>query len=1283
MITFFKTPQKSIIATESNHPLTAKEIEKLCWLYGGADTEKEENLQGYFIGPRREMITPWSTNAVEITQNMAIQGISRIEEYWAVDGEDADYDPMLQRMYHGLNQDIFTINKKPEPILSIDNLEEYNEQEGLALSPEEIAYLHQVECQLGRKLTDSEVFGFAQINSEHCRHKIFGGTFIIDGEEKESSLFQMIKKTTQENPHHIISAYKDNVAFAEGPVVEQFAPQDHSTSDYFVIRNIESVISLKAETHNFPTTVEPFNGASTGTGGEIRDRMGGGVGSWPIAGTAVYMTSYPRSIHNSQFTIHNEDAAVQNGDKGEAIMNYKLPILSCRKWLYQTPEQILIKASNGASDFGNKFGQPLICGSVLTFEHKEGNSPIYAYDKVIMLAGGVGYGTKRDCLKKEPQKGNKIVVVGGDNYRIGLGGGSVSSVETGRYSSGIELNAVQRANPEMQKRANNLVRALCEEEVNPVVSIHDHGSAGHVNCLSELVEECGGLIDMTKLPIGDPTLSAKEIIANESQERMGLLIDEKHIEHVRQIAERERAPLYVVGETTGDAHFAFQQGDGKRPFDLDVAQMFGHSPKTVMRDKTVERKYEDVATIYNSQFSIHNEAGGNKPEAIMNYELYIMNSLENLLQLEAVACKDWLTNKVDRSVTGKVARQQCQGELQLPLSDCGVVALDYRGEKGIATALGHAPQAALANPAAGSVLSVAESLTNIVWAPLEEGLNSVSLSANWMWPCRAQEGEDARLYKAVEALSDFCCALQINVPTGKDSLSMTQKYPDGSKVISPGTVIVSSGGQVSDIKKVVSPVLQNVPSTLYHIDFSFDELRLGGSAFAQSMGKVGSDVPTVRDAEYFRDAFNAVQELIKKELILAGHDISAGGLITTLLEMTFANTEGGIEVNLNKIKCDDLVKILFAENPGIVIQVADKNRTEVKKFLENAGVGYVNIGRPCHERHILVEKNDARYQFDIDHLRDVWYKTSFLLDQKQSFNGKAKERYENYCKQPLEWKFLPSFTGKLSQYGLNPDRREKSGVRAAIIREKGTNGEREMAYMLYLAGFDVKDVMMTDLISGRETLDEVNFIVFCGGFSNSDVLGSAKGWAGAFLYNPKAKEALDRFYSRPDTLSLGVCNGCQLMVELGLIQNSKLKIQNDEKPRMMHNDSHKFESGFVGLTVQPNQSVLMRTLSGSKLGIWVAHGEGKFSLPGKEEDYNIVLKYSYDGYPANPNGSDFTAAGICSADGRHLAMMPHLERAFFPWQCGYYPAERRQQDQVTPWIEAFVNARKWIQNYGL
>ena len=1260
MIFFFKPINGSIIATEADHQLNKDEKDKLCWLYGNAAYLEEEQLTGFFIGPRREMVTPWSTNAVEITQNMNLQGISRIEEYFPVDNSKltkdnevpADlYDPMLQRVYQGLDQNIFTINIEPAPIKHVDDLERFNEEEGLALSPEEIEYLHQIEKQNGRPLTDSEIFGFAQINSEHCRHKIFGGTFIIDGEEKESSLFAMIKKTTAEHPGKILSAYKDNVAFSQGPVIEQFAPADQSTSDWFQVKDIESVISLKAETHNFPTTVEPFNGAATGTGGEIRDRMGGGVGSWPIAGTAVYMTAYPRISEDSKLIRDWED------------------ILPVREWLYQTPEQILIKASNGASDFGNKFGQPLICGSVLTFEHQETTKDgeadkggtKYAYDKVIMLAGGVGYGKKRDCLKKEPQKGNKIVVVGGDNYRIGLGGGSVSSVDTGRYSNGIELNAVQRANPEMQKRAYNLVRALVEEDNNPVVSIHDHGSAGHLNCLSELVEECGGEIDMAKLPIGDKTLSAKEIIANESQERMGLLIDERHIDHVRQIAERERAPLYVVGETTGDAHFSFRQADGLKPFDLDVAQMFGHSPKTIMRDETVTHRYDDV--------DYPGKSDGTKVS-----EEQLNTYIERVLQLEAVACKDWLTNKVDRSVTGKIARQQCQGEIQLPLSDCGVVALDYRGKKGIATAIGHAPQAGLASPEAGSVLSVAEALTNLVWAPLEDGLGSVSLSANWMWPCRSQKGEDTRLFNAVKALSDFCCEIGVNVPTGKDSLSLTQQYPNGEKIISPGTVIVSAGGEVSDVKKVVSPVVVNDKnSSLYHIDFSFDEQRLGGSAFAQSMKKVGDDVPTVKNPEYFVDCFNAVQKLIEKGWVMAGHDISAGGLITALLEMCFANTTGGMHINLFNLNSNDIIKTLFAENPGVIIQVSDRYKTELAAFLEDEGIGFAKIGYPTpKERTLVFKQEDKEYQFDIDSLRDTWYKTSYLLDRKQSFNGMAAERYKNYKLQPIEMVFNKDFTGKLSQYHLSPvHTTSNSHPKAAIIREKGTNGEREMAYSLYLAGFDVKDVMMTDLISGRETLEEVNMIVFCGGFSNSDVLGSAKGWAGAFLYNPKAKEALDKFYAREDTLSLGICNGCQLMVELGLTGAKDAK--------MLHNVSHKFESEFISLAIPENNSVMFGSLSGNKLGIWVAHGEGRFSLPEPESEYNIIAKYNHAGYPANPNGSDYNVAGICSADGRHLAMMPHLERAIFPWQNAWYPLDHKQ-DEITPWIEAFVNARKWIES---
>ncbi|MDR1746175.1 MAG: phosphoribosylformylglycinamidine synthase [Tannerella sp.] len=1227
MILFFQSSEKTLLAVEAAQEFSRDDTDKLVWLFGNATCMAADRVDGWFVGPRREMITPWSTNAVEITQNMGLNGIARIEEFFPVASNDAAYDPMLQRIYNGLNQDIFDINKQPDPIISVQDIAAYNQQEGLALSDEEIAYLNEVSRKIGRPLTDSEVFGFSQVNSEHCRHKIFGGTFVIDGEEKPSSLFNLIKKTSKENPNRLVSAYKDNVAFTEGPVVEQFAPVSGDKPSLYTVKEIPTVLSLKAETHNFPTTVEPFNGAATGTGGEIRDRLGGGKASLPVAGTAVYMTSYPRT---------------------EGAREWE-KILDPRPWLYQTPEQILIKASNGASDFGNKFGQPLICGSLLTFEHAE-NDKKYAYDKVIMLAGGIGYANRRDALKGEPQPGEKVIVIGGDNYRIGMGGGAVSSVNTGQYANGIELNAVQRANPEMQKRAANVIRSIAEADENPIVSIHDHGAGGHLNCISELVEATGGCVDMSQLPVGDPTLSAKEIIGNESQERMGLLIREKDLAGVQRIAERERAPMYVVGETTGDKRLVFRQADGQKPIDLELKDMFGNPPKTVMNDST-------VAEIFRS---------------LIYKESQIHYYLENVLQLEAVACKDWLTNKVDRSVTGKIARQQCQGKLQLPLSDLGAAALDYRGQAGIATSIGHAPQVALADPAAGSVMAIAEALTNIVFAPLTGRLSGVSLSANWMWPCR-NAGEDARLYRAVEAASEFACALGINIPTGKDSLSMTQKYGD-EKILAPGTVIISAGAEVSDVRKIVSPVLiQDSRTYIYYIDFSFDKLKLGGSALAQSMNCVGEETPTVTDANYFCNAFNAVQQAIEKDLILAGHDISAGGMITALLEMCFANVEGGLEVNLDVIKETDIVKILFAENPGVMLQVRDKKAFEI--LMKAVGVGFVVIARPTEERHIIVSKNGIQYHFGIDYLRDIWYSTSYKLDVKQSGSVCAGNRFENYKLQPLEFKYNKNFTGQLSAYGLPVRRNGASGVKAAVIREKGSQCERETAYALYLAGFDVRDVHMTDLTSGRETLEDVHFIVFCGGFSNSDVLGSAKGWAGGFLYNEKAKKAIDNYYRRKDTLSMGICNGCQLMAELELIYPEQ-----EKKHKMLHNESHKFESGFVTLEIPKNHSVLFGSLSGCKLGAWIAHGEGRFSFPYEEKAYHIVAKYNYEGYPANPNGSPWAVAGVCSHDGRHLAMMPHPERAVFPWQCGYYP-ENRRHDEITPWMEAFVNARKWIENF--
>ena len=1228
MILFFRTKTNTIYAVGTAQPLQNSDIQKLTWLFNTAEQLTAKEVEGNLLGPRKEMITPWSTNAVEITQTMGITGIERIEEFHIVSGAGVKHDRMLQVLYQKLDQDIFTIHHTPEPITDVVNIAEYSQAEGLALSGEEIQYLEGVARELGRNLTDSEVFGFSQVNSEHCRHKIFNGTFIIDGKEKETTLFQLIKKTSKENPNFLISAYKDNVAFMKGPRIEQFAPERQDIADYFKVVDIDSVISLKAETHNFPTTVEPFNGAATGSGGEIRDRLAGGKGSLPLAGTAVYMTSYPRL---------------------DNLRSWEKKFLE-RKWLYQTPQEILTKASDGASDFGNKFGQPLICGSVLTFEHFEDGKK-YGYDKVIMLAGGIGFGKEKDSQKEHLKAGDKIVLLGGDNYRIGMGGGAVSSVATGEFANAIELNAIQRSNPEMQKRVMNAIRAMAESSVNPIISIHDHGAGGHLNCLSELLEETGGSINLDKLPIGDPTLSDKEIISNESQERMGLAIKAESLETLHKVSDRERAPFYVVGEANGNKKLTFQKkGQAQKPVDLKVNHLFGSSPKTVITDTTSPGSFKPVEY---------------KLEKLHEY-------LEEVLQLEAVACKDWLTNKVDRSVTGKVATQQTCGPIQLPLNNVGVMVLDFVNNKGVATSIGHAPGAALIDPSAGSKLAIAEALTNIIWAPLTHGLKGVSLSANWMWPSK-NKGEDARLYKAVEAVSDFAIKLGINIPTGKDSLSMTQKYPDDT-VYAPGTVIISAVAEASDIRKTISPVFEPIEgSKILYINLSSDTFKLGGSSFAQILNLLGNEVPTVKDEKYFASAFDAVQDLIKKDMVLAGHDISSGGMITALLEMCFAQADTGITLNLQALG-DDLIKILFNENPGLILQVTSEN--DVIAALGKAGISCHTLGHVTSERKITIHHNNELIKFKIDELRDTWFRTSYLMDKEQRPLAHAEKRYHNYKKQILEFNFQKSFDGKFRTYDIDPRRRTPSGLKAAIIREKGVNGDREMAYTLYLAGFDVKDIHMTDLVSGREDLSDVNMIVFVGGFSNSDVLGSAKGWAGAFLYNRKAKDALDNFYNREDTLSLGVCNGCQLMMELGLVYP-----QWKDHPKMHHNGSGKFESTFINVTIPENNSILMSSLAGARLGVWVAHGEGRFVLPEDKTKFQVAAAFSHVEYPGNPNDSDFAVAALVSKNGRHLAIMPHLERSLFPWNWGYYP-QSRKDDEISPWIEPFINAREWIKKHS-
>ena len=1209
MISFFSKDNNHIFAVESEGILSSEILKKLEWLFSNSSYIPTKIIKSKYVGPRANMITPWSTNAVEITQNMGINGIKRIEEFFSYN-DDYLFDIMTNELYQKLDQNIFSIEIQPEKSIEITNIEEYNKTEGLALSDEEVKYLEDLSRKINRKLTDSEVFGFSQVNSEHCRHKIFNGTFIINDIEKEDSLFQMIKKTTKLNNNSVVSAYKDNVAFIKGPKVEQFSPKYSEKPSVYQNSSFESVISIKAETHNFPTTVEPFSGAATGSGGEIRDRLAGGQGSIPLAGTAVYMTPYPR-FENSKFGFHE------------------------RKWLYQKPIDILIKASNGASDFGNKFGQPLISGSLLTFEHKEDNKLI-GFDKVIMLAGGVGYGKLEHSKKKKIENGDLIIVLGGDNYRIGMGGAAVSSTETGKYSSGIELNAVQRSNPEMQKRVANVIRSIVESENNFIKSIHDHGAGGHLNCISELVEDVGGVLNIDDLPIGDKTLSSKEIIGNESQERMGLVISEKDFNKLKEICDRERAPIYKVGKVIDNGRFLVRSNSkNETAIDLELADFFGNSPKTILKDTISKFSYSEPKLESNK----------------------IYDYLEDVLSLESVACKDWLTNKVDRCVTGRVALQQCTGPFQVPLNNCGVMSLDYKGKNGVATSIGHSPIISLIDSSIGSRSSIAEALTNIVFVPLKDALKSVSLSANWMWPAN-NDSENHRLYQAVEACADFSINLGINIPTGKDSMSMKQKYKD-KEVLSPGTVIISAVGHTEDIDKIIQPFIYNDSGYIYKIDFSSDSLKLGGSALYQSQNKVGTTAPDIKDSEYFKKAFNTIQKCIKSNTIFSGHDISSGGLIVTLIEMCLASDNYGFEINLIN---QDILKNLFSENHGIIIHAKE----EIEKLFSNNNIKFEKIGTVNKSNSITISNLNEKYRFDIDYYRKKWFEKSYMLDSIQSSETKALERYNSLSKNKLEFKFPKWFNG---DFKPSFDKRVKAGV----IREKGSNSEREMAYIMNKAGFEVIDIHMTDLMSGKETLDDIKFLVAVGGFSNSDVLGSAKGWAGSFIYNENARKSLKKFFSKEDTLSLGVCNGCQLFMELGLIY-PELEIH----PKMHHNDSKKFECQFTAVSINKNNSVMFNNFENTTLGIWAAHGEGKFVFEKKESQYNIVGKYHKSSYPANPNGSNFDAAIVSSQDGRHIAMMPHLERANYPFNWGYYP-NNQKNNKISPWVYAFHNAYNWLK----
>ena len=1179
----------------------------------------EDTIKGVFVGVLPNMESPWSTTAKEILYAIGIEEVRRI----ALFRKSSTYDPLLETRYEGLDRHLFSKKYLPLSSFNVDDISSYNKQSALALSKKEVQLLQEYANILGRSLSDTEVFGWAQIHSEHCRHKIFNAKFVVNGKLSKRSLFDWIKSTTAKHPNQVVSAYKDNVSFFSGPEVIGFSAKNAEKPSFFGLQPYKSVISLKAETHNFPTTVEPFYGAGTGTGGEIRDRMSGGQGSIPLAGTAVYMTPYARI------------GSLQPWEKAVAA----------RKWRYQRPDQLLIKASNGASDYANKFGQPLVCGSLLTFEHYNSKTnQTCAYDKVVMMAGGIGTAKEKHSQKKKPRKGDLLLVVGGENYRIGMGGGTISSVGTGNQSVITEQQAIQRANPEMQKRVADCLRALINSNPNPIRSIHDHGAGGHLNCFAELLEEVGGDIYIDTLPRGDSSLSHKELLCNESQERIGLLIAKSDLLKVETIAKRERCPLYVVGIVTDTGRLRCIDRESKeKPVDMPMKYLISELPR-----QEIEASTKEV---------VH------RPLELQTSNLY--NYTEAILQIESVASKDWLTNKVDRCVGGKVAMQSCCGPFQLPLNNLGAVQTAYGDIRGIATSIGHAPIAGLLSAEVGSRLSLAEALTNLVWAPLTHGLSGVSCSANWMWP--QSKSEMGRLYKAVSSLSKYASSLGINIPTGKDSLSMQQYYSSEEVVHSPGTVIVSAVAEVSDLRQLISPVLQSErESELLYVPLGKD-FNLGGSALAQTLSQLGDKPPNSLSGLSFSKAFLATQSLIRSEKVLAGHDVSSGGLLVSLLELCFAGPKIGMSLDLSALGSEaSLLEVLFSESPALLLQVLEKHNCS--SFLTSKGVSHSRIGRlrPSEESTTLdIYYKGASFSFNVSKYRKIWFARSVALDALQRPALVAAERARELAQQPLEYRFPSHFQG---QWPKQP-RVQKI---ATILREKGSNSDQEMAYALYRAGFKVQDMHTSDLCEGRGNLLQTDFLVFVGGFSHADVLGASRGWAATLRQNSLASQSLKSFYEREDVLSLGVCNGCQLMGELGLLGG---KISNH--PRLLLNNSQHFECAFVALEILESPSVLFSSLSGLKLGVWAAHGEGRFLIP-KPEEYSLVAQYAYTNYPAHPNGSDLSAACLCSKDGRHNAIMPHIERSLQPFHWAYYPSERKKTDHVSPWILPLVAAHDWL-----
>ena len=1269
--------------------LRKDELEKLKWLlretYEPEMFDEKSFLNGNVmeVGPRLAIVTPGSTNTVSICSACGLNSIRRVEQTRRFsislkNGSELSsdqirsicsliYDRMTEQPYleppKSFEQDI-----KPEPVQlipllenGIDILKDTNEKLGLALDRQMMEYLFEYYKKINRNPTDVELFMFGQLNSEHCRHHLFKGNFVVDGERMENSLFDMIRSTTRTNPGNVVVAYEDNAAATSGRLVNIFHPSDPVIPSAFIAGNVKISDTFKAETHNHPTTISADPGAGTGLGGNIRDIQGVGRGGTVLGALAIY------NVANLM------------------IDNYVLPWekeYALHPSRFQTPLEIIIEASNGASDYGNKFGVPLTTGSCTSFELMAGGEH-YGWKKTCMVAGNWGIINEGHAQKNELEKGYLIVQLGGDRYPIGLGGGSGSSKDAGGQEADLDFDSVQRANPEMENRNESVIRACAElGDKSPIVSITDLGAGGECVALPEIVHPHGAKYELRNIPCGDKTMSVLVFWCNESQESMVMIAKSPSLTVLEQICSRNRCPMYIIGEVSNDGKLVLTDNNAQEgapreqqiPIDLDMEFLLANLPEMTIECQSASRRLSPLKL----------------PE-----DLTVSDALERVLRLLKVGSKHFLTRKVDRSVGGLSAQQQTVGPLQLTIADCAVTARSFVDTTGIATAIGEQPVKGLVATEAGGRMSLGESLTNLVWAPLED-FSAINFSATWQWPCK-QPGEDVRLYDTVRATTDLCKELGLRIPVGKDSVSMTAwTTRDGRKhsIKSPGSVQMISFAPCCDIAKAVTPDIKKPgDGILVMLDLSDGNKRLGGSALAQVYEQLGDNVPDVEDSGLLRNGFEAVQELIKQGLILSGHDVSEGGLITCLLEMAFAGN-CGLDLDLAEsgvFSEYDVFASLFAEELALVFEILPADMKEAEKILSGYGFNFEKnaavLGQTVKEPIIRIKYHDRKVlDADMRVLRDIWQQTSFELDKIQANPACSEaERKANFERKGPQYNltFEPAPTPKAK---MNAKKKPK----VAILREAGTNGAREMAGAFFAAGFEAWDVTMADIAEARVSLNDFRGVAFSGGFSFADVLDAGKGWAGVIMFNERINEEFENFIERPDTFSLGICNGCQVMALLGWIPWRGIEMK--KQPRFVRNESNIFESRFISVKIYPSPSIFLKDMVGSVLGIWVAHGEGRCLWPDEEifrravgsgNNLAPIRLVDDDGkqteqYPFNPNGSKLGITGVCSPDGRHLAVMPHPERVFQSWQWPYWPAEWSNL-KASPWLKLFQNARIWCE----